>query len=79
MSNTNQDEQGNVQLAPPGETPFNHSVSLHQGKLALYWQVRDDQGNFAPRIRTFTRDETEVLMTFLYDSRELIYHPEQEG
>lgn len=76
--NNEQMERGDVQLAPPGETPWNHSISLHNGRLALYWEARDEQGNAETRIRTFTRDETEVLMTYLYDSRELIYHPDRQ-
>lgn len=68
-------ESGDVQLAPPGETPWNHSISLHQGRLALYWEVRPAPDRVETRIRMFTRDETEVLMTYLADNRYHIYHP----
>ncbi len=37
------EEQGRVQLAPRGETTWNHSVSVYEGSLALWWEERDDQ------------------------------------
>ena len=72
------DEQGRVQLAPRGETTWNHSVSMYEGSLALWWEVRDDQGNVETKMRTFTNAETEVFLTFLYDNRESISHPGKE-
>lgn len=60
MRNVDSEYEQATELAPRGETPWNHSVSIHEGALALYWQ----QGQ-QTRIRTFTRNETEVLLLIL--------------
>lgn len=60
-----EEDQARVRLSAPGETPWNHSVSIHDGALSLYWQQRSEQGDVQERIRTFTRDETEVLLCVL--------------
>lgn len=65
-------EEGSVRLAPLGESPWQHSVRFHQGKLVLYWQEHNELGAVETRTRTFTRDETKALMKFLDEKRELM-------
>jgi len=69
-------EQGDLQLAPRGETSWNHSVSIRNGQLILYWEERNAQGEGETHSRTFSNSETEVLMIILYDNRDHIYDPD---
>ncbi len=68
-------EQGDLQLAPRGETSWNHSVSIRDGQLILYWEEPNAQGEGETHSRTFSSAETEVLMTILYDNHDHIYDP----
>jgi len=68
--------EGDLQLAPRGETVWNHSVSIRDGQLILYWEERNAQGETEMHSRTFSNSETEVLMMILYDNRYHIYHPD---
>jgi hypothetical protein len=56
-----------------GGSPWDHSVALYEGKLALYWkQVNLETKEQETFIRTFTNDETVDLLEFLYQHRDEI-------
>lgn len=66
-------QAGPTRLAPEGETPLNGLVTLDKGRLVLVYF--DKQGAMQRII--FSNPETEVLMTFLYDNRHFIFHPDE--
>ncbi len=61
------DEKDLTPLAPSGISPWNHRAVVEDGCLALYWTSDSEH------LRTFTREETGVLLNLLLASKDDIY------
>ena len=60
-------EENRIPLTDPGEAPFQHSVSIYDGALALYRELGNDEGGIEQRIWTFTKEETKKLYQVLHE------------
>lgn len=60
-------EENRIPLAEPGEVPFQHSVSLYDGALALYREIRRDEAAVEQHVWTFTKEETKKLFQVLHE------------
>ncbi len=61
------DEKDLTPLAPSGVSPWDHRAAVQDGCLVLTWRTDE------MRVRTFTREETGVLLNLLLASKDEIY------